>query len=72
MSCNGWYMVDGETKPASEWERPGKPEWPDIMTVAVSRSKALELISLLARAMANESDERPINVVFWGKLEREP
>ncbi len=70
MSKSGnWFLVDGEKKPAQEWEREGKPDWADFVTVEVSRYKALDIIRQLAYAIQHEGvDACPINISFAGKL----
>ncbi len=50
-----------ELKPADEWSRPGKPEWPDLLALRMDRLAALRLISSLTqqleRALADGSIE---------------
>lgn len=65
------YMKVGETLPAEQWERPGKPEWPDFVTFELSEHQAWELVNSMLyqlRSRRTES-EIPITYTVPGKLE---
>lgn len=60
----------GNYKPESEWARPGKPEWPDHITVRMTRRQAIKHLGEVVRQL--EGDDPTLGVVLLGRLEGEP
>jgi len=54
--------------PEKAWEQPGKPEWPNVLDVDLSRRDALHLLQHLASELLyGEPDER-ILLAWVGEL----
>lgn len=63
---HSWTFEAGKQKPAEQWARKGKPEWPDGLMLAMDRQRALRLISELAKGL--ESTNTEIVVTLAGTL----
>lgn len=50
-ACGSFCFQQGRMLPASQWARPGKPEWRHRVYVRVDRSEALRLVEELARTI---------------------
>jgi len=60
----------GILKPADQWKDPGKPEWPDLITVVMSRSEALKLAEDLLRQVNAEGPPGSyVTLQLFGKTE---
>lgn len=66
-------LTQGVVKPESEWARPGKVEWPDIVTVKIPKRDALRFLTAIAlqldnRDLLDDSDNGSVELTFTGKL----
>lgn len=57
----------GVEKDPSQWERPGKVEWPNLLTVEMSRRKALLCLHELSRQLMDDSITE-VSLTFAGEL----
>lgn len=50
--------------------RPGKPEWPHMLTVEMTRKRALQIIGEIAAQCEREDDGYPVRLDLPGELLR--
>ncbi len=62
---NSYDFTEGQHSPPEQWTRPGKSEWPDLITIRLKQSRALEIIAQLARQIQRGDD---IELVLFGEL----
>jgi hypothetical protein len=60
------YVVD---KHVAVESRPGKPEWPNMLTIEMSRKRAMQIIGELAAQCGREDDGEPVRLDQPGELQ---
>lgn len=65
-------LTVGVQKPAEEWSRPGKPEWPDHVTVKLTRRQAITQLAHLAKQLESRGEDESFELNLPGKLEHLP
>ncbi len=65
------HFDDGVMLPEEQWEREGKPEWPNLLWVCITEPhKVRELLGQIA-AHIQRNDSRPFNISLAGRLTKD-
>lgn len=66
-----WRFQTGKHKPPEEWKREGKPEWPDMVRVELSRGDAWRFAREVLAQLQYEDDDIPgdrYRITLFGEL----